>query len=163
MAKLILLRGNSGSGKSTVAKALQRRLGRNTMLISQDAVRREMLMVRDTDDNPAIPLLCALLHYGQAHSEYTILEGILNARRYQAVIETALSAFGTQIFAYYYDLPFAETLRRHETKPNHMDFGEADMRAWWVEKDYLSTIPETILTAELSLEDAVDLIYHAVI
>lgn len=47
MPKLIILRGNSGSGKTTVAKELQKRFGRNTMLISQDAVRRDMLNVKD--------------------------------------------------------------------------------------------------------------------
>ena len=36
MSKLIILRGNSGSGKTTVAKALQEKLGYNTMRISQD-------------------------------------------------------------------------------------------------------------------------------
>ena len=41
MAKLIILRGNSGSGKTTIAKELQKSLGRNTMLISQDVVRRD--------------------------------------------------------------------------------------------------------------------------
>ncbi|MCH5275574.1 MAG: AAA family ATPase [Lachnospiraceae bacterium] len=30
MSKLIILRGNSGSGKSSVAKELQRQIGRNT-------------------------------------------------------------------------------------------------------------------------------------
>lgn len=43
MPKLIILRGNSGSGKTTVAKELQKRFDRNTMLISQDVVRRDML------------------------------------------------------------------------------------------------------------------------
>lgn len=42
---LIILRGNSGSGKTTVAKELQKRFGRNTMLIFQDNIRREMLNV----------------------------------------------------------------------------------------------------------------------
>ena len=36
MGKLIILRGNSGSGKTTVAKELQKKFGYNTMLISQD-------------------------------------------------------------------------------------------------------------------------------
>ena len=36
MGKLIILRGNSGSGKTTVARALQRKFGRNTLLLSQD-------------------------------------------------------------------------------------------------------------------------------
>ncbi len=36
MSKLIILRGNSGNGKTTVSKELQKRFGRNTMLISND-------------------------------------------------------------------------------------------------------------------------------
>ncbi len=38
MRKLVILRGNSGSGKTTVAKELQKKFDRNTMLISQDVV-----------------------------------------------------------------------------------------------------------------------------
>ena len=45
MKKLVILRGNSGSGKTTVARALQRKIGFNTMLISQDEIRRNMLWV----------------------------------------------------------------------------------------------------------------------
>jgi predicted kinase len=33
MKKLIILRGNSGNGKTTVATALQRKIGYNTMRI----------------------------------------------------------------------------------------------------------------------------------
>ena len=61
MAKLIILRGNSGSGKTSVSKALQKRFGRNTMVISQDMVRREMLWVKDGADTKALPLLINLL------------------------------------------------------------------------------------------------------
>ena len=52
MPKLIILRGNSGSGKTTVAQKLQHIIGRNTMLIPQDYVRREMLYARDGEDTP---------------------------------------------------------------------------------------------------------------
>ena len=81
MAALIVLRGNSGSGKTTVAKALQRRFGRGTLVISQDDVRRNMLWVHDEPGNAAIPLLTALVEYGHAHADVTILEGILYADR----------------------------------------------------------------------------------
>lgn len=47
MKKLIVLRGNFASGKTTVAKELQMHFGRITMLISQDVVRRDMLCVKD--------------------------------------------------------------------------------------------------------------------
>ena len=51
---IIILRGNSGSGKSTVAKNLQRELGHGTFLISQDVVRREMIFVHDEPNNQLI-------------------------------------------------------------------------------------------------------------
>ena len=56
MKKLIILRGNSGSGKSTIAKELQKQFGNNTMLISQDMIRREVLKVKDGENTLAIPL-----------------------------------------------------------------------------------------------------------
>ena len=52
MRKLIVLRGNSGSGKTTVAKELQNLFGSNTMLISLDMVRREILnLIQQTVSN----------------------------------------------------------------------------------------------------------------
>ena len=57
MSKLIIIRGNSGSGKSTLAGRLQRKFGRNTMVISQDTVRREMLWAKDGEGTPALPLM----------------------------------------------------------------------------------------------------------
>ena len=45
MAKLIILRGNSGSGKTMAASMLQEKLGPNTMRISHDMVRMEILHV----------------------------------------------------------------------------------------------------------------------
>lgn len=154
---LIILRGNSGSGKTTLAHKLQRELGRGTLVISQDVVRRDMLYARDGSDTLALPLLCDLLRYGRANCRHVILEGILNSEWYRPLFETCLREFD-RIYAYYYDISFAETLRRHETKPNHADFGEAEMRSWWKEKDLIGIIPERMLTAELSHEDALQII-----
>ena len=67
MCKLIILRGNSGSGKTTVARELQKKIGSNTLLISQDVIRREMLMVKDGPDTRALPMLKDLLIYGRNH------------------------------------------------------------------------------------------------
>lgn len=36
------------------------------------------------------------------------------------------------------------------------------MRRWWREKDYLDNIPQKILTEDISLEEAVELIYRDV-
>lgn len=57
MSKLIILRENSGSGKTTIAKEIQKNFGRNTMLISQDVIRRDMLRVKDGENTEAISLM----------------------------------------------------------------------------------------------------------
>jgi len=145
--KLIILRGNSGSGKSTTAKALQKKFGYGTMLISQDVIRRELLYVKDGIDTKAIPLLIDLAAYGRKNCEVVIIEGILNATWYQGL----------------FDLPFEETLIRHMKKPNCNDFGEAEMRKWWMEKDYIGIIKEKIIRKELSLDEIVSMIYSDII
>lgn len=150
---LIILRGNSGSGKTTLAHKLQHALGRGMLVISQDVVRRTMLYAADGPGTLALPLLTDLIRYGRAHCDHVILEGILDAEVYRPLFEACLREFD-RIHAYYYDIPFEETLRRHETKPNHADFGEADMRRWWKEKDFIGVIPEEILTADMTHEDA---------
>ena len=161
MTKLIILRGNSGSGKTTVAKMLQERFGSNTMRISHDMVRREILHTWGREGvERSLPLMVELLKYGKRNSAVTILEEILPAKEYAPLFETARAEFGSNIFAYYYDIPFEETVKRHSTKPNRHDFGEEDMRRWWQEKDYLTIISEKILDETVRLEDAVERIYH---
>lgn len=160
--KVIILRGNSGSGKSTIAKALQKRFGYGTMLISQDVIRREMLYVRDGANTKAISLLMDLINYGILNCDIIILEGILNATWYKDLFEMLQQEFEDRIYAYYFDLPFEETLIRHQQKPNCNDFGEAELRDWWEEKDYIGIIKEKILTKELSKEEIVNMIYKDV-
>lgn len=162
MSKLIILRGNSGSGKTTLARALQHKFGRNTMVISQDVIRRDMLWVKDRIDTEALPLLITLLQYGKTHSEIVVLEGILYSDYYEELFQTAVREFSTEIYAYYYDLPFEETLHRHQTKPNCHEFGEEAMRSWWRDKDFISFIPEKTLSADISLEEALEMIYQEV-
>lgn len=154
--------GNSGSGKTTVAKELQKKFGRNTMLISQDVVRRDMLFVKDGTDTKAIPLLHELLCYGREHSDVVILEGIMYADWYKPLFEVAKLEFGESIFAYYFDIPFNETLRRHQTKLNCNDFGEEDMRVWWREKDYTEVFEECRIMENQTFETIVKVIYEKV-
>lgn len=162
MQKLIILRGNSGSGKTTIAKELQKMFGRNTMLISQDMIRREMLRVNDGENTLAVPLMKELLMYGNEHSEIVILEGIMNADWYRSLFELAIQLYDTRVYAYYFDLPFEETLKRHQTKPNCNDFGEKEMRRWWREKDFSDVLNEISITSDKDKESIVSEIYDFV-
>ena len=163
MSKLVIIRGNSGSGKTTTAKALQRRLGRNIMVLSQDVIRREILWVKDGFGTEALPLLMDMLQYGYNHCETVILEGILDAGYYRPLFELASELFGREIFAYYYDLTFEETLIRHQTKPNRDQFGREEMQRWWKEKDWLKIIPEKVISADMTQADTVEMIYQDIV
>lgn len=99
MHKLIILRGNSGSGKTTVSKELQKKFGKNTMYISQDIVRR------------------------------------------------------------YFDIPFEETVRRHQMRDKCNEFGAEAMRKWWREKDYSDVLDERIIGQEYDKNSIVNKIY----
>lgn len=162
MHKLIMLRGNSGSGKTTVAKALQELFGRNTMVLSQDMIRREVLKARDGIDPPALPLIRQMLEYGSEHCEVVIMEGIFIAEWYRELFEAAVELYGNDINAYYFDIPFEETVRRHHTRAKSNEFGADEMREWWKEKDYLDLIKETTITEDMSKDQIVNEIYSRV-
>ena len=159
MHKLIMLRGNSGSGKTTVAKELQTLFGRGTMVLSKDMIRREVLKERDGIDPPALPLIKQMLEYGSENCEVVILEGIFIADWYRELFEAAIELYGSDIYAYYFDIPFDETVRRHQTRSKAAEFGADEMREWWKEKDYLDLIKETTITEDKSKDEIINEIY----
>lgn len=154
VSKLIVIRGNSGSGKTTIAKRLQRELGKGTMLVSQDVLRREIVWVRDGANNPSIELMKRTVLYAKEIGYNVILEGILAKKFYAPMINELIAEFAGCSHVYHFDLPFEETLRRHATKSNAHDFGEKEMREWWNESDSLGLQHEHIFFASDS-EDAV--------
>lgn len=154
MPKIIIIRGNAGSGKSSLAKQVQHALGEGTLLLSQDQIRREMLLAHDGFETPTIPLLITLLQYAHTHCKTVILEGILRSDWYKPLFNDIVERYGKEIYAYYYDLPFEETLRRHQTRHKSQEFGEESLRRWWQPSDYLTQFSETTLPADLSLDQA---------
>ncbi len=152
MKKLVILRGNSGSGKTTVARALQRKIGFNTMLISQDEIRRNMLWVKDGIDTKALPLMIELLKYGNEHSAIVILEGIMYDEWYSPLFNVANELYDANVYSYYFDIPFEETVRRHQTRSKSQEFGEEHMRQWWREKDFSSVLKEEIISCEMDAD-----------
>lgn len=159
--QLILLRGNSGSGKTTIANELQQKLGYTTMVVSQDVIRRDILHVKDFPGNPAIQLIYDTLLYGKSIGYTVILEGILTNRIYSEMLIKLIKQFNNKARVYYFDIPFEETIYRHKTKANTTDFDEEDMKQWWVEKDYLQVVGEQIITPDMSKEDIVSSILHS--
>lgn len=160
MKNLIILRGNSGSGKSSVAKKLRHTLTQNVLLVEQDVVRIDMLAIKDHENNLAINLIKEIVLYGFEHCETVILEGILSSKNYEAMLQQLITAPNVKTHAYYFDVPFEETVRRHAIREKSSIFTEEDMRRWWHEKDLLHIIQETIIDEHSSLEQSVEQIIH---
>lgn len=157
-SKLIILRGNSGSGKTTIANCLQTHFGRGTLLVSQDIVRREMIKVKDGEGNLSIDLIRQIAEYGKGKCEIVIVEGILYTKFYGEMLKNLIQYFNNKAFTYYFDLPFEETVRRHNTRTKKEDFGEESLRSWWIEKDYLGVEGERKLTSEMTQYEILELI-----
>lgn len=160
---LIILRGNSGCGKTSTARLLQHQLGYGTMLVSQDVVRREILRVKDSESNPAIQLIYDLCMYGNNVGYTVILEGILSNKKYGAMLRRLLDDFQGEKLIYYFDVSFEETVRRHAIKPNAHEFGESEMRQWWKDQDVLNVPGEQRIGEQLSQAEIVDLIHRDVL
>jgi predicted kinase len=157
--KLLIIRGNSGSGKSTLAKQvrleiLRRGLAREVALVEQDYFRRIVLKEREAEGSNHLGLLRQTVLFCLNHGYDVVLEGILWSGRYRALIEELVVAADSANVVYL-DVSFAETLRRHETKPNADEFGEREMREWFRGRDVLGTPGEAILAEELSTDQAV--------
>ena len=154
-----VITGKSGSGKTTVARALQKKFGYNTMMISQDEIRRNVLWVKDGVDTKALPLMIELIKYGYEHCDVVILEGIMYDEWYRPLFKTANELYGMNVYAYYFDISFEETVRRHNTRDKKQEFGEKDMRRWWREKDFSSVFNEKIITPDIDADSIVEMIY----
>ena len=85
--RLIVIRGNSGSGKSTIARQLQRRRGRGcAVVVDQDHLRRKVLRERDVPGGIAPALIAQTVRFALDHRYHVVLEGTLFADRYGSMI-----------------------------------------------------------------------------
>ncbi|GIH04679.1 hypothetical protein Rhe02_27460 [Rhizocola hellebori] len=155
-AHLIVLRGNSGSGKSTVAVALRERLGANAALVQQDFVRRTVLREDGGGDNRATAgLLAQMARYCLDSGYHVVLEGILDRGRYSEMLEPLWRSRLWDTHLYYFQIGFAETARRHATRPESAHFDVAKMRSWYREDDRVTFAQEAVIPESSTMEESV--------
>ena len=152
---LIVLRGNSASGKSAIARAVRERYGRGIAIVGQDNLRRVVLREHDKPGAPNVGLIGMVARYALDAGYHVVVEGILYAAHYGDMLAGLCADHRGLTRCYYLDVPFEETLRRHQTKPP-AEYGQAEMSDWYRERDFLPGGIEQIITAETSLEAAVD-------
>jgi adenylylsulfate kinase-like enzyme len=152
---LVVIRGNSATGKSSVAAQLRARHGRGLAIVAQDNLRRVVLREHDRPGAANIGLIRLTARYAADHGFHVIVEGILDSDRYGGMLSELIAEHPGPAYAYYLDAPFAETLRRHATKPQAAEYGETEMRAWYRERDLLPGGIEHVIPHSFTLEDTV--------
>ncbi len=153
-AKLVVLRGNSGSGKSTVAAKLREQARDKTALVSQDNLRRLILKEKETDGGDNIDLIQQTVEFALGRHYNVILEGILYFPRYKFMLKRLVERCPNNYF-YYFDVSLDESLKRHATKPNAHEFGEKEIREWYRYLDLTNFTSEKIIPESYSLEQSV--------
>ncbi len=147
-SKLIILRGPSAAGKSSVAK-LVGSSNANLIIIDHDDYRPHLTNLT-TDDM----LKDTLEELSQGHD--VILDGILTMPKYKPLLDKLFESHPDNNFIFNFDTSFTETLRRHHTRQKSKLFGEDKMKDWYQTSqptgyDFEITIPE-----EFTLEQAVN-------
>lgn len=152
---LVVLRGPSGSGKSTVARLVQERLGSPAAILGLDHFRRVVYRERLDAGMEHASLLASAAEHCLARGHHVILDGIFDGRRYSTTLE-GIAALSDDSRFYAFDLTFEETLARHATRPQAREFGESEMRSWYLAWQPLTFVDERRIGPEESLDDIAD-------
>ncbi len=157
--KLIILRGSSGSGKSTVAKKLREQSEENIAIIEQDYLRREVL--RECRGRPRThnaDLIYQTVMFCLERGFHVILEGNFVFDVYKDFFLKLNKQHPNNTFYYYFNISLEETIKRHQTKPKRDEFTGEQMARWYKENDIIGFPGEKIITDDFTLEATVALI-----
>lgn len=98
---LVCVRGNSGSGKSSIARELRRRHGRGCALVEQDYLRRILLRERDKPGGAAPALIGQTVRFALDQGYHVVLEGIMHTSRYRNMLTSLRNGHrGRSLFCY---------------------------------------------------------------
>ncbi|MBF6259799.1 MULTISPECIES: AAA family ATPase [Nocardia] len=159
MTTLVVIRGNSASGKSTVAAGLQRRFEHgHCAVIGQDVVRRQIVRERDEPGGWNIELIEHIATLCLARGMVTIVEGILDADRYGAMLHRLADTAGCALH-YGFDLTFDETLARHAGRPQAATIPPDQMAEWYHGWQPLSYVEEVRIDSSWSRDSIIERIH----
>lgn len=161
--RLVVIRGNSASGKSSVAQGLRDHHGRGVAVVGQDVIRRHVLREHDTAGGANIALLGRIAREALNAGFHVVLEGILYADRYAHMITSLVRDHRGVSRCYYLDVPLETTLVRHASKADAAYLAhvtDSHLAAWYRELDLLPGGLETVVPADSTLQDTVTRILH---
>ena len=154
---LVVIRGNSGSGKTTAAREIRRRAGRGTALVELDYFRRVVLREHGGLGADAVApgfiAMCVRALLGSGY--HVVLEGILHTGGYGTVLRELIAEHAGPSHIFYLDVAFEETVRRHHGRAEPINVTAAQMRDWYTEDDLLGVNGEHVIPETSTLQQTV--------
>jgi predicted kinase len=160
---LVILRGNSGSGKTSAAREVQRRYGRGCALVEQDHLRRVVLHEHGGGRIPTVApaLIVSVVRAALEHGYHVVLEGILHTCQYGELLRELVAEQSGPTSVFWLEVSFSETVRRHNGRSEAIPVTAEQMRAWYCPLDLLGVQGEQIIGESSDLEQTVATILHA--
>ncbi|GAB7184581.1 hypothetical protein ATKI12_4412 [Kitasatospora sp. Ki12] len=157
--RLVVVRGNSASGKSSVAAGIRERFGRGLAVVAQDNLRRIVLRERDRPGGANIGLIDTVARYALNAGYHVVIEGILYADHYGEMLTRLVDDHLGVTCCYYLDIPIDETFLRHASKADREYLAavtERELRDWYRDHDVLPGGIETVIGGDSTLRDTVE-------
>ncbi|MFF5085486.1 AAA family ATPase [Actinoplanes sp. NPDC000266] len=159
---LVIIRGNSGSGKTSIAREVRRRYGRGCALVQQDYLRRVVLREHGSNRTPTIApaFITTVVLAALAGGYHVVLEGILHTGQYGQPLRDLIAEHPGPTSALWMEVSFDETVRRHHQRTEPIPVTAEQMREWYTPLDVLGLPCEQIITESVGFEDGVERILH---
>ena len=160
MSKLIIFRGNSGSGKSTVALEIGRTAKNNLAIIDADNYREAMLFPKPVIKADLAALMSHNVVYCLSNGYDVVWDSIFfaNDRNKEFFAKFFKDQHPDDNFIFNFDISIDETVRRHATRPKNNSFTAEEMKKWYqpvqgLGHDFEYTIPD-----EYAIEQTIEYI-----
>lgn len=157
--RLIIIRGNPSSGKTTLARTIRGHIGHGVAVVGHKELRRYLLGVIDKDGTPTPGLMDAIARYCLDQGMHVVLEGVMPSQWYSDMLKQLAADHEGITRSYWFDLHFDETLARHRNKPQ-MDYTEEKLKESWTGTDLIEGLEEGLLLSEDDYEANCHRILH---
>ena len=159
---LLIIRGNSASGKTTTAREVRRRYGRGAGLIELDYVRRVLLREHGSDGIPTVApgYVTTMTRAALEAGYHVVLEGILHTGQYGEPLRRLIAEHPGPTAVFWMQVSFAETVRRHQQRAEPIRVTAQQMAGWYRELDLLGVPDERIIPEDSGFEQTVTTILH---
>jgi hypothetical protein len=160
MAKLIMLRGPSAVGKSTVAEELMRRTTRPTVLIDLDYYRFGFVNRPEDWDGPEYEMSGSDVLIGLRMGYDVIFDGNFASDPHDPFLKMLFDAHPEENYLFYLDASLEETLKRHKSKLNPR-IDEDKMKEVFKYASPVGLENEVIIPQDSSIDETVERIMQA--